>query len=96
MPSGTWSQIAVTMSGTSVVHYLNGATNGSGTASTPIDDTGTNARIGSRNDGATMFKGLMDEVRISNIARSANWLTTEYNNQSSPSAFFTEGVREGH
>ena len=35
------------------------------------------------------FEGQIDEVRISNSARSANWITTEYNNQSDPSAFLT-------
>ncbi|HVV39417.1 MAG TPA: DUF2341 domain-containing protein, partial [Candidatus Paceibacterota bacterium] len=89
--SGVWSFIAVTMSGTSVTHYLNANTNGSGTLSTTIADSGTSARIGSRADSATMFKGSMDEVRISNTARSASWIQTEYNNQSSPSTFYYIG-----
>jgi RHS repeat-associated protein len=37
------------------------------------------------------FAGLMDEARISTVARSADWITTEYNNQSSPSLFYTIG-----
>ena len=36
--------------------------------------------------------GVLDEVRVSNIARSADWITTEYNNQSSPSTFYTLGA----
>ena len=35
------------------------------------------------------FSGAVDEVRISDIARSADWIATEYNNQSSPSSFYT-------
>ena len=31
--------------------------------------------------------GIMDEVRVCGSARSAGWVTTEYNNQSSPSTF---------
>jgi hypothetical protein len=27
---------------------------------------------------------ILDEVRVSNIARSAGWILTEYNNQSTP------------
>ncbi|RNC85710.1 MAG: DUF2341 domain-containing protein [Balneola sp.] len=34
--------------------------------------------------------GIMDEVRISDIARSADWIATEYNNQLSPGAFIEE------
>jgi hypothetical protein len=30
----------------------------------------------------------MDECRISNIERSADWLKVEYNNVSNPNAFF--------
>lgn len=47
--------------------------------------------IGSINDGATYFTGAINEVRISNIARSADWIRTEYNNQNSPSMFYTIG-----
>ncbi|MDD5742980.1 MAG: DUF2341 domain-containing protein, partial [Candidatus Peribacteraceae bacterium] len=35
------------------------------------------------------FNGSIDEPRISAVARSAGWISTEYNNQSSPSTFYT-------
>ena len=35
------------------------------------------------------MNGALDEVRISNIVRSAAWISTEYNNQSSPSTFYS-------
>jgi hypothetical protein len=35
------------------------------------------------------FNGIIDEARISNVARSADWITTEYNNQNSSSPFYT-------
>ena len=38
------------------------------------------------------FPGSVDEARISNVARSADWVMTEYNNQSSPSTFYTLGA----
>ncbi|MCL5436205.1 MAG: DUF2341 domain-containing protein, partial [Patescibacteria group bacterium] len=40
------------------------------------------------------FNGVIDEPRVSNIARSADWIKTEYTNQSSPSTFFTLGAEE--
>ncbi len=91
VPSGVFSHIVVTESGTTVTHYLNGAANGSGSAVVTPSDGGTNALIGSRADHATMFKGAMDEIRISNIARSADWITTEYNNQVNVATFITTG-----
>ena len=40
------------------------------------------------------IKGMIDEVRISNISRSINWISTSYNNQKSPSTFYTMGNEE--
>ena len=34
----------------------------------------------------------LDETRFSNTARSADWIATEYNNQSNPSAFYSVGT----
>jgi hypothetical protein len=87
--AGSWSHIAVTMSGATATHYLNGLSNGSGTVSTTIADGGRNAKIGSRDDLFTMFKGALDEIRVSNSARSADWIATEYNNQYAPATFYT-------
>jgi Concanavalin A-like lectin/glucanases superfamily/zinc-ribbon domain len=39
----------------------------------------------------TYSLGSMDEVRISNTVRPSGWITTEYNNQVSPSTFYTLG-----
>lgn len=39
------------------------------------------------------FNGLIDEVRVSNVARSAAWVATEYANQSDPNAFYTLGTQ---
>jgi hypothetical protein len=35
--------------------------------------------------------GQADEVRIASIARPAEWIETEFNNQSNPSSFYTIG-----
>ncbi len=53
--------------------------------------------LGARNNRNTIdhFGNCsLDEVRISDIARSADWLTTEYNNQSSPGTFYNLGASE--
>jgi hypothetical protein len=44
---------------------------------------------------AANFNGLIDEVRVSNTARSAQWVATEYANQNSPSTFSIVGSEEG-
>jgi hypothetical protein len=38
-----------------------------------------------------MMNGSIDEVRLSNIARPAGWIATEYKNQNSPATFYAVG-----
>ncbi len=52
------------------------------------------AYIGGTSDGR-FFNGIIDEVRISNIARSEAWIKTSYNNQVNPSGFITLGGQKG-
>jgi hypothetical protein len=49
-------------------------------------------RIGGDGGQTAPWNGLIDEVRISNVARSADWVTTEYNNQNAPGSFITLGT----
>src|SRR5205807_2515049 len=69
--------------------YINGSaaavtaqTNPSGASAT--SDSGKNLFMYNTSDTAhtSAFQGIIDEVRISNIIRSADWVKTEYNNQS--------------
>ena len=39
------------------------------------------------------YTGLLDEVRISNAARTADWIITEYRNQSAPGTYISAGPR---
>ena len=39
-------------------------------------------------------QSIIDDLRISNSSLSANWISTEYNNQSSPSTFWTTGSEQ--
>jgi hypothetical protein len=41
-----------------------------------------------------LYKGKLDEFRISKVARSAGWISTEYNNQNSPSTFLSVGLQQ--
>jgi hypothetical protein len=59
---------------------------------TPATQTPTYWTFGSDGSLNTFFNGTLDEIRISNTARSADWLKTEYNNQSSPSTFYSFGT----
>ena len=45
----------------------------------------------SYNTGINAINGIIDEVRISNIARSPEWISTSYANQNNPSTFLLIG-----
>ena len=45
--------------------------------------------IARNTSGGPAFEGIIDEARISSVARSVSWIQTEYNNQSAPGAFLS-------
>jgi RHS repeat-associated protein len=51
--------------------------------------TGETANWPEGNNSWLYFNGTIDEVNVSNIARSSDWVQTEYSNQSSSSTFYT-------
>ena len=77
--------------------YLNGNLVGSSNTSLNDKPALNNIRVGSTwNYYPTFnFNGRIDEFRISNITRSAGWIMTEYNNQSTPGAFTGFSSTEG-
>lgn len=88
--NSNWHHIAGTINGTSGALYLDG----SATAGTidAFTDANNDFYVGIF-DGATYpFNGKIDEPRVSKIARSANWITTEYNNQNDNAAFWPDGT----
>ncbi|NQT62804.1 MAG: DUF2341 domain-containing protein [Candidatus Marinimicrobia bacterium] len=44
---------------------------------------------GSKDGATSSWDGLIDEVRISSVELSADWVTTEYTNMTNPGAFLT-------
>ncbi len=74
--------------------YVNGAEIGGSPRlyDNPADTAGTDGRIGNANaafGGNMGLDGLVDEVRIANIARTAEWIAAEYANQNAPATFVT-------
>src|ERR1017187_8132327 len=89
--AGTLYYITVVRSGTSVSFYKNGIQ--LGTTQTLGDNYAeTLNTFGNYYVGGYTYNGIMDEMRISTTARSADWIMTEYNNQSSPSRFYAYGA----
>jgi hypothetical protein len=99
----TWYHAAVTYDGSVIRLFLNGvedaAAASTGTMVPPWDSTGTPDRggfvigAGSSQTDRTL-DGVIDEVRISNTARSAAWIKASHDNQADPASFAVRGPRE--
>jgi hypothetical protein len=89
---GTWYYVGGTFDGTTGRLYINGIM----ITQFAANLTWPSARmyIGDRADRTRHWSGLIDEVRVSNIPRSANWIRTCYYNQYDPSGFYTVGEEE--
>jgi len=89
--ANTWHHFVYTVTTSGYTIYADGSQIGSGSFSgTPLLYNSTHIlHIGWY--GTEYLIGSIDEVRVSNIARSANWIATEYNNENSPSTFYTVG-----
>ncbi len=75
-----------------LIGYINAVSDGTATQKGAITVTGDRFDIGQDAQNAGRFwSGVIDEVRFANVARSADWITTEYKNQFSPSTFETLG-----
>ncbi len=72
------------------VKEYDGTPLGYGTPSTIENDL----LIGSRLGTLFFFNGTIDEVRISSVNRTADWVSTSYNNQYDPSSFCAFGIEE--
>jgi len=91
---GSWDHVVATFDGSTSnqILYLNGsmATN-EAVVGGPTRDGNNPIYIGKMQEwlAGRVMDGLMDEVRIMDTVASADWIATEYNNQSAPESFMT-------
>lgn len=92
--STTWTYISQTYDTSTLRLYVNAGTAITASASGSGSTTTTNsARIGADSHDTSgnaqyFFDGNIDEFRVRISTLSANWITTEYNNQSDESGFW--------
>jgi hypothetical protein len=94
--NGAWHHAVMVFSpGVSMVLYVDGqveATKSSGLMAAIHDGTGK-FWLGSQNTEETYYnaEAALDEARVSDVARPADWILAEYNNQNDPSTFYAVG-----
>jgi hypothetical protein len=99
VPTGNWTYIVGTSDGSGNLKvYVNGVLSNSASQSFyNLDSLTRPYSIGGHPvSSAYNFNGIIDETRISNVARSADWIATEYYNQNGPSSFYSVGAAAGH
>lgn len=89
----TWEYLTGTYDGGLMYFYRNGILAATLPAPGNITNSSGNFFMGTSDGTASnAFAGILDEVRISSTVRSRSWIQTEYNNQNSPSTFYTVGT----
>lgn len=93
-----WTLLHWTFDGTENRVYIDGVlVEGPTMLMDGVNTQGSDGRIGNVPPGSPGFgsnmelDGQVDEVRIATVARTAEWIQTELNNQSAPSSFYTVG-----
>ena len=97
----TWKHLAFTVGdgAASPIQYLNGASQAvdhleNTDVTNRLTHGGDGVNIGRLNGSSGYFDGLIDELRISRIVRSADWIATSYNTMNDPATFMTIGPQE--
>jgi len=85
--ASTYYYLVLTWDGTTVRGYTNGVQQSTQGVTSIQSFTGSSMGLCINN----LWTGIFDEYRFSNVARSANWLLTEFRNQDSPSTFYAIG-----
>jgi len=95
--TGNWTYAVVTWDGTDLRVYEDGLLEGTTALagatlfqSPPTDDL----IIGNALTLDRGFTGIIQEARISDVARSSGWIETQYNNQDDPGSFLTRDPEE--
>ena len=89
--NGNWNKIDAIYDGRYIKMYFNGVLEGTTDASLTLGAQANSLYIGADSFDLInrLYKNSLDEIKISDTARSLGWIKTEYNNQNSPATFYT-------
>lgn len=94
-----WVYVTATYDGTTARLYRNGVQIATGTGAASLSESSAlcfaaGANDATRNCTSELINAWLDEVHVASSARSADWITTEYNNQNSPATFASVGAEQ--
>ncbi|HTD97761.1 MAG TPA: DUF2341 domain-containing protein [Mucilaginibacter sp.] len=90
--SGAWHYIQSVYTGSTLSTYVDG-TKYKNLSTSTNPSANPNLYIGAGEGGTGLyFNGLIDEPRVSNVAKTADWIKAEYTDQNDPVAFTSVGT----
>jgi hypothetical protein len=93
--TGTWSWNQTSAATNDVEYCQDGSSIATDTSATLKDFGDTTVYIGRGSVANYYFDGAIDELRFTTTQTSENWAATEYNNQNSPSTFYSVTAEGG-
>lgn len=93
-PTATvWHLLHFTLApGPSSRYYMDGSNvGGTSSAGSNLVDANSNLNIGSFDGAGYFFGGNIQEAKVANVIRNADWITAEWNSQNTPATFITVG-----
>ena len=73
-----WHYVAAAIDGATGAMFVDGIDLTTDSSISPLAANDQPLNIGRRGNGGDYFRGSIDEVRISNVARSADWMAAQY------------------
>ncbi|MBN1674644.1 MAG: DUF2341 domain-containing protein, partial [Kiritimatiellae bacterium] len=92
--AGEWRHVGLTCDGAEWLRYLDGAQEGGAIGAGHDAASSHAAYLGTFDTSQFHYDGILDEVRIARVARSAGWLATCHTNQADPGGFYATGGEE--
>jgi hypothetical protein len=89
--AGNWHHFVLVENGGTLYPYLDGVAQTTRSRTSHFSTNGA-FTLGVNTGGSC--PGATDEARLSDSVRTASWILSEYNNQSSPSTFYSLGAEE--
>ncbi|MHA2335271.1 MAG: DUF2341 domain-containing protein, partial [Candidatus Hodarchaeales archaeon] len=85
----TWSHVVGLFNRPNLELYVNGTLVASKVVDIPMAISMVDPRMGRGAASGDPYNGSIDELRISKVGRSSDWINTSYNNQYDSSSFFS-------
>jgi hypothetical protein len=90
--TGSWYYLQSVYDGATLSTFVNGVQYKEEAVTGTVPSTLTTLYVGIGEGGGYPFSGIIDEARVSNVAKSSDWILMEYNNQNNPVSFTTVGT----